>query len=42
MGISDESSCIHAILTEFNACEDGSEQQYGSFHYDIDPNSGSC
>jgi hypothetical protein len=35
-------SCENAIKTEFGACSTGSEQQYGSFHYVIDPNAGSC
>jgi len=34
--------CETALNTERGACSTGSEQTYGSFHYVIDPNAGSC
>ncbi|KAL2840393.1 hypothetical protein BJY01DRAFT_250015 [Aspergillus pseudoustus] len=36
------SDCVAAMTIEINACAHGSEQQHGSFHYQDDPNGGSC
>ncbi|KAF7192465.1 hypothetical protein HII31_06205 [Pseudocercospora fuligena] len=32
------SDCDAALTIDFNACEHGSEQDHGSFHYKADPN----
>ncbi|KXT01940.1 hypothetical protein AC578_2561 [Pseudocercospora eumusae] len=36
------SDCDAALTIEINACEHGSEQDHGRFHYKADPNSGKC
>ncbi|EME82887.1 uncharacterized protein MYCFIDRAFT_211186 [Pseudocercospora fijiensis CIRAD86] len=36
------SDCVAALTIEINACEHGSEQDHGRFHYKADPNAGKC
>ena len=36
------SDCDAALTIEINACEHGSEQDHGRFHYKADPNLGKC
>jgi hypothetical protein len=37
-----QNECLAAFTIEMNACDHGSEQDHGSFHYKDDPNAGKC